>query len=217
VGEVWNDLVGNVGQNSNILCSNNQTVPVLTSTFVDEPPSPEADDIQMSTSTWYEPEKDSEFFTSRLQSSRSCPTLIIKGIVITSLDDDEYDGDDEAQQQQRTKTKSSAQEPEFTISPAFLNAINKKLTRPVDRPPTPPSSDAPTTQALVLFRPLPPFRSSFAGEGEIDVSSHKEGVLDSLMPKPSFPTPSGPSLFYVQDAEQPSFVFKDDDMEIEML
>jgi len=150
---------------------------------VDEPPSPEMNDVQMCTSSWYEPEKDR--------------------IIITSLDDDEYDGDDEGQQQHPSAT--AAQESEFTISPAFLNAIKK-----LRRPPT----DTPTSQALVLFRPLPPIAPPPANDDLGDPSSYKEGILDGLVTEPPPPVPSP---FYVQDPGQPSFVPDDDDMEIEML
>ena len=63
VGEdgVWRTVVGDAGQSLNVLCPDGSTLPLLRSSSVDEPPSPEVDDVQMSTSTWYEPEKDSEF------------------------------------------------------------------------------------------------------------------------------------------------------------
>lgn len=136
----------------------------------------------------------------------------IAGIIITSLDDDEYDGDDEGQQRPRSETKPTAQESEFTISPAFLNAINKKLTRSVDHP-APPLTDTSTTQALVLFRPLPAIAPP-PTNGELEDCSHKEGELDR---SPQKPFPSESPFFYVQDSEPPSFVPNDDAMEIEML
>jgi len=149
----------------------------------------------MSTSTWYEPEKDR--------------------IVITSLDDDEYDGDDEGQQQRRAGTNSIAQESGFTISPAFLNAINKKLVQAVD-PPTP--GDAPRSQALVLFRALPTIALPLTGDDLEDPYGRNGGVPESPLPKPPPPSPSMPSPFYAQlDPRQLSFVSNDDDMEIEML
>ena len=58
---VWSNVVGNVGQGSSVVCPDGSTLPLLRSSSVHEPPSPEVDDIQMSTPTWYEPEKDSEF------------------------------------------------------------------------------------------------------------------------------------------------------------
>jgi len=134
----------------------------------------------------------------------------IIGIIITSLDDEEYDGDDEGQQQQRTGTNSIAQESEFIISPAFLNAINKKLARAVD-PPTP--TDASPSQALVLFRALPTIALPPAEEDLEDPFDYKGGSL----PKPPPPSPSVPSPFFVQGSGEPSFVSNDDDMEIEML
>lgn len=135
------------------------------------------------------------------------------GIIITSLDDDEYDGGDEGQQQQRTGTKPTPRESDFTISPAFLNAINKKLAQAVD-PPAHPLTDTPTSQALILFRPLPPIAHSSANDGLNDVpNGHEEGMLDNLIQKPSSPSP-----FCAQDVGQSSFVPNDDDdMEIEML
>lgn len=138
-------------------------------------------------------------------------TFGIIGIIITSLDDDEYDGDDEGQQQHPPGTKSAAQESEFTISPAFLNAI-KKLRRPVDHA-APSPTDAPTSQALVLFRPLPSIAPPPANNG-LDPSSYKEGILDGLVTEPP---PSVAAPFYVQGPGQSSFVPDDDDMEIEML
>ena len=58
---VWSNVVGDVGQSSSVLCPDGSTVPLLRSCSVVEPPSPEVNDVQMSTPTWYEPEKDSEF------------------------------------------------------------------------------------------------------------------------------------------------------------
>jgi len=58
---VWSDVVGNAGQSLNVMLPDGSTLPLLRSSSVDEPPSPEVNDIQMSTPTWYEPEKDSEF------------------------------------------------------------------------------------------------------------------------------------------------------------
>lgn len=187
---IWiNNVVGSVGQSSNVLYPNGSTI---RPSSVDEPSSFEVDDVQMSTSSWYEPEKDR--------------------IIITSLDDDEYDGDDEGRQQPRTEAKSTAQESEFTISPAFLNAI-MKLRRPAD----PPTPSAPTSQALVLFRPPPPIAPPPANDDRKDPSSFKEGILDSLVPQPPPFTPLGSSPFYVQDPGHFSFVSNEDDMEIEML
>ena len=137
----------------------------------------------------------------------------ITGIIITSLDDDDYDGDDEGQQQQRTGTNSTAQESKFTISPAFLNAINRKLTRTED-PPAPPM-DASSSQALVLFRPLPMIPLPPAEDDLWDFD--EGGMLDSSVPKPPPPSPSVSSPFYVQDPGRPPFVCNDDDMEVEML
>ena len=138
-----------------------------------------------------------------------------QGIIITSLDDDEYDGDDEGQDQQRTGTTSAAAArgaSEFTISPAFLNAINKKLTRALD--PAPPT-DASRGQALVLFRPLPTIALPPAEDDDLeDPSGHLDG---SPPPKPPPPSPSVSSPFYARGFGHPSFVPNDDDMEIEML
>ena len=58
---VWNNVVGDVGQISSVVWSDGSTLPLLRSSSVHEPPSPEVNDVQMSTQTWYEPEKDSEF------------------------------------------------------------------------------------------------------------------------------------------------------------
>ena len=129
------------------------------------------------------------------------------------MDDDEYDGDDEGQQQQRTGNNPAAQESNFTISPAFLDMINRKLTRTED-PPAPPT-DASSTQALVLFRPLsvialPPVEDDLR-------DFHEGGMLDISLPKPPPPSPSMSSPFYVQDPGRPPFVCNDDDMEMEML
>jgi len=136
----------------------------------------------------------------------------IIGIIITSLDDEEYDGDDEGQQQQRTGTNPIVQEEsEFTISPAFLNAINKKLARAVD-PPS-PSTGASLNQALVLFRPLPTIALPPAEDDLEDLFDYKGGSP----PNPPPPSPSVPSPFHVQGSGQPPFVSNDDDMEIEML
>ena len=132
----------------------------------------------------------------------------ITGIIITSLDDDEYDGDDEGQQQQRTGTNSTAQDSKFTISPAFLNMINRKLARTEDPPA--PSTDVSSNQALVLFRPLPMIALPPA---EDDLRDFHEGwMLDNSLPKPPPPSP-----FYVQDPGRPPFICNDDDMEMEML
>jgi len=57
---VWSDVVGGVGECSTVLCSDGSTLPLLRPCSVYEPPSPDVDDIQMSTQSWYEPEKDSE-------------------------------------------------------------------------------------------------------------------------------------------------------------
>lgn len=139
----------------------------------------------------------------------------ITGIVITSMDDDEYDGDDEGQQRLGTGTKPTKRESDFTISPAFLNAINKRFTQAVD-PPAPPPADTPTSQALILFRPLPPIAPPPVNDDLKDTLSDEEGMLDNLIQKSPSP-PSMTSLFYVQDLGQSSFVSHDDDMEIEML
>ena len=141
----------------------------------------------------------------------------ITGIVITSLDDDEYDGDDEGHQQQHTGASSITPGSEFTISPAFLNAINKKLTRVAD--PTPPT-DTSRGQALILFRPLPTIALPPAEddlEGPSGQADSEEGMLDSSPPKPPPPSPLLTSPFHVEVSGQPSFVSNDDDMEIEML
>lgn len=61
-----NNVVGDVGQSSGVLYPDGWTLPLLLPGSVDEPLSPEVDDVQMSTSSWYEPEKDSEFFLSRV-------------------------------------------------------------------------------------------------------------------------------------------------------
>ena len=61
---VWNNVVGNAEQGSSVVWSDGSTLPLLRSSSVDEPPSPEVNDVQMSTPTWYEPEKDSEFVPS---------------------------------------------------------------------------------------------------------------------------------------------------------
>lgn len=140
--------------------------------------------------------------------------LGITGIIITSLDDDEYDGDDEGQQQRRAGTNSTTQEPKFTISPAFLNAINRKLTRTEDSPA--PPTDASSSQALVLFRPLPVVATLPVEDDLRDF--YKGGMLDSSLPKPPPPSPSVSSPFYVQDPGRPPFLCSnDDDMEMEML
>jgi len=143
---------------------------------------------------------------------------MVAGIIITSLDDDEeYDGDDEGQQQQHTGANSIARGSEFTISPAFLNAINKKLAQTVDAT---PSTDPSRAQALVLFRPLPTIALPPAEddlEGLSGRADFEEGMLGNSPPKPPPPSPSLPSPFYVQGFGQPLFVSNDDDMEIEML
>jgi len=150
-------------------------------------------DVQMSTQTWYEPEKDR--------------------IIVTSLDDDEYDGDDEGQRQQCAGTNSTVHPSGFTIPSAFLNAINKKLTQSVD-PSTPPT-DAYKSRALVLFRPLPTIALPLT-EHDLDDPS-EGGMPSSSPPKPPPPSPSVPSPFLVQGSEQHLFVSNDDEMEIEML
>ena len=215
---VWSDVVGNVGESSCVVCPDGSTLPLLRSSSVDEPPSPDVYDIQMSTPTWYEPEKDSESPTAlspTLGASNPEVRNSITGIIITSLDDDEYDGDDElGQQQQRAGTNSIAQGSEFTISPAFLNAINKKLTQAAS------PTDASASQALVLFRPLPTIALPPAEDDLEDPSGHADfegGALYHSPPKPPPPSPSLSSPFYVQDSGRPSFVCNDDDMEIEML
>ena len=143
--------------------------------------------------------------------------LGIIGVVITSLDDDEYDGDDEGQQQRCTGTKPTTPESDFTISPAFLNAINRKLTQTVDAP-VPPPTNKPESQALVLFRPLPPIIPPPTNDDLKDTPSQKDWMLDSLIQQPSSSPPSVPSPFCVQDLGQCLFVSNDDDdMEIEML
>jgi len=59
--DVWSGVVGGVGQSSCVVvCPDGSTLPLLRPTSVDEPPSSDVNDIQMSTQTWYEPEKDSE-------------------------------------------------------------------------------------------------------------------------------------------------------------
>ena len=57
---MWSNVVGSVGECSSVVCPDGSTLPLLRPCSVDEPPSPDVNDIQMSTSTWYEPEKDSE-------------------------------------------------------------------------------------------------------------------------------------------------------------
>lgn len=68
---VWSDVVGDVGQSSSVVWSDGSTLPLLRSSSVYEPPSPEVNDVQMSTSTWYEPEKDSKF------GSRPCVIVLL--------------------------------------------------------------------------------------------------------------------------------------------
>jgi len=63
---VWSNVVGNAGQSSSVVCPDGSTLPLLRPSSVDEPPSPDVDDIQMSTPMWYEPEKDSEFLLGRV-------------------------------------------------------------------------------------------------------------------------------------------------------
>ena len=214
---VWSNVVGDVGEGSSVVCPDGSTLPLLRSSSVDEPPSPDVDDIQMSTSTWYEPEKDSESLVALSPPfTRRILRFAITGIIITSLDDEEYDGDDEGQQKQSTGANSIAQGSEFTISPAFLKAINKKLTRAVDPP---PPADTSTSQALILFRPMPTIALPPA-EGDLEgPPSHinSEGWMLDCSPKPPPPSPSLSSPFHAQDFGRPSFVFNDDDMEIEML
>ena len=60
---VWSNFAGNVGEGASVVCSDGSTLPLLRSSSVDETPSPEVIDVQMSTSTWYEPEKDSKSFS----------------------------------------------------------------------------------------------------------------------------------------------------------
>lgn len=137
----------------------------------------------------------------------------ITGIIIMSLDDDEYDGDDEGQQQRRTGTNSTTHESEFTISPAFLNAINKKLVRAEDPPA--PRTDASSSQALVLFRPLPTI--TLPPEEDDPRDPYNGAMVDSSLPKLPPPSPSAYSPFHVQDPQKSSFVSNGDDMEMEML
>lgn len=75
---MWSNVVGNPGQSSNVMLPDGSTLPLLRSSSVDEPPSPEVNDIQMSTPTWYEPEKDSEFVLhpSRALSLRASLTAL---------------------------------------------------------------------------------------------------------------------------------------------
>ena len=72
---VWSNVVGDVGQSSSVLCPDGSTLPLLRSSSVSEPPSPEVADIQMSNSTWYEPEKDSECFPNFTLSPLRCPSI----------------------------------------------------------------------------------------------------------------------------------------------
>ena len=102
-------------------------------------------------------------------------------------------------------------ESEFTISPAFLSAINKKLTQAVDPPASP-------SQALVLFRPLPTIALPPTEDDLWDTSNNEGGMMDGSLLKPPPPSPSVcSSPFYVQVPGQPPFVSNDDDMEMEML
>lgn len=61
---VWSGVAGPVGESPNVVCLDGPTLPLLRPSFIDEPPSPEMSDVQMSTSTWYELEKDSKCFPS---------------------------------------------------------------------------------------------------------------------------------------------------------
>jgi hypothetical protein len=194
--------------------SDGSTLPLLRSSSVDEPPSPEVNDVQMSTPTWYEPEKDSEFVPPSRAST--LPITLNSDGVWNYRDNHhefgrrEYDGDDEGQQQERTGTTPLAQESEFTISPAFLNAINRKLTR------TGRSSNGRVLKPSLGSLPtLTHDRTSTCRTIWRDFD--RGGMLDSSLPKPPPPSPSMSSPFYVQGPGQPSFVSNDDDMEIEML
>lgn len=73
--EIWSSVVGNFGESSNVVCPDGSTLPLLRAGSVNEPPSPEVKDIQMSTQTWYEPEKDSRSFPVSQFSITTCSLL----------------------------------------------------------------------------------------------------------------------------------------------
>ena len=70
---VWNNFGVNVGESSNAARPDGSTgVPLLRSGPFEELPPPEVTDVQMSASTWYEPEKDSKsFLRSQARSPRA--------------------------------------------------------------------------------------------------------------------------------------------------
>jgi len=69
-GGVWNNVIGNIEECPSMVYPDELTLPLLWPCSVDEPPSPDANDIQMSTSTWYEPEKDSEYLCSHCSAGK---------------------------------------------------------------------------------------------------------------------------------------------------
>lgn len=68
--QVGGDIVwsNSIREGPTVVWSDGSILPLLRSSSVEEPPSPEVNDIQMSTPSWYEPEKDSESFPNRVPS-----------------------------------------------------------------------------------------------------------------------------------------------------
>ena len=151
----------NVRTSSQTVLAQDNTIVYPTS--IEEPPSPELEvpEVKMTSSSWYEPEKDSTFFHLLARPQTLLDPDINVGIIVTQLDSD---SEDEIDKVNGTVGMGSLQgEEEYTISPVFLNALNKKLgIGSLDQKPDTgqrsgkqenDSSAAPSSQALVLFQP----------------------------------------------------------------
>lgn len=130
------------------------TQPVYT---VEEPTIPE---ITMKISSWFEPERDSTLYILRRYLLDKPDVCGSTGIVITDLDSFTQSDDEDEQS--------------VTVNAALLEKIRANV---VDQCPIPL---APTSQALVLFRPLPWASAMNEGENrEALKQAHKEKKVHS--------------------------------------
>ena len=136
---VVEDVTSTPSMDADMSSSSTYSSPIIQPTYiVEEPPIPE---VKMKVSSWYEPEPDrtsERFSTAKICSSKQ---LLSTGIVITDLDSFTQSDDEDEQ--------------EVTVNPALLECIRNNTLG------SPKVTTAPTTsQALVLYRPLPNLRDT---------------------------------------------------------
>ncbi len=120
------------------------TQPVVLPGSVEEPTSPEIStvqedppDVTMKSRSWYEPEKDREYF-SHVPATPHVRSTSSPGIVVVDLDDSDVED----------STDDSS--PQITVNSALLRQISGK-----SEPLLTSQKDNGSSMALVLFKPLP--------------------------------------------------------------